>query len=417
MAEDSAVQRGVPERLRFLRRRAGLTQEQLSQRSKVSRRTLIRWETGMVSPWIPELTAALRALDASDEEVQELMRMLGTTRAHRERRDVPLDGIGRVLKTFRLRSGLSTERLASRMGVNPTTVGRWESGALYPDEDALRRLLECLGVHPQEAEALPFVGDQFSSEADWEEELDGIRWWWDEWAYVLLDVRFLDLIFRLRAAAVREPAFATELGRGLAAYSNALSNCHRFAEADAYAAEAAEMLGESRRAPEALTTAILVRARCAAYGSSRRRYRQSIQHLDSLASLPLDREFLSWRLAAYAECHGRHGQMEEALRIVGEAVALTDGHLEEAHALRRFDRARLLLSAARPEEALGEMPPIKESTPGNIASEALLWSEALSLLGRGEDAEHWRSVALRNIADYHLAPVFRRQGLPFTLPK
>ena len=51
------------------------------------------------------------------------------------------DAIGRRLLTLRTLSGLTQANLAERVGVSKRSILKWESGAAYPNEAHLRRLL------------------------------------------------------------------------------------------------------------------------------------------------------------------------------------------------------------------------------------------------------------------------------------
>lgn len=46
----------------------------------------------------------------------------------------------------RLLAGLTQSALAARVGVHPITVTRWESGAIRPRPDMIRRLAAALGL-------------------------------------------------------------------------------------------------------------------------------------------------------------------------------------------------------------------------------------------------------------------------------
>src|SRR6266699_787496 len=71
----------------------------------------------------------------------------------------------RLLKEARLKKRLPRERVAERLGVDPTTVTRWENGASTPQPINLLNLCELYGVTPREvgfdehplSEGLPIV--------------------------------------------------------------------------------------------------------------------------------------------------------------------------------------------------------------------------------------------------------------------
>ena len=54
----------------------------------------------------------------------------------------PAEGFAAWLRQARRGSGLSRRNLAARIGVDPTTVDRWERGRRRPTTESRRRLLE-----------------------------------------------------------------------------------------------------------------------------------------------------------------------------------------------------------------------------------------------------------------------------------
>lgn len=112
--------------LREARRRAGLTQAQLARLVGVADgRRVAEWESGRAIPH-PKTRARLsEALHLPQGE------------------DV-------TLRTLRLRLGMTTEELASRIGVHRTTVVRWEAGAARPGASKRKELAKVLGVRVEE---------------------------------------------------------------------------------------------------------------------------------------------------------------------------------------------------------------------------------------------------------------------------
>ena len=50
------------------------------------------------------------------------------------------------IRTLRQQRGISQEELAEHMGVSRQAVGKWESGASYPDTEHLLALAEFFAV-------------------------------------------------------------------------------------------------------------------------------------------------------------------------------------------------------------------------------------------------------------------------------
>jgi putative transcriptional regulator len=52
--------------------------------------------------------------------------------------------ISGLIRRFRLRTGLTQERLAAKLGVAFPTLNRWENGRSHPSPLALKRIEQCL---------------------------------------------------------------------------------------------------------------------------------------------------------------------------------------------------------------------------------------------------------------------------------
>lgn len=112
------------ERLREARLAAGLTQAQLAARVGVADGTRVAaWEHGRSSPHPATWAAICSVLGIADEGPEVV-----------------------TLRALRLRRGLTHHDVAQVVGVDPSTVVRWESGAQRPRARHAERLAEVLGV-------------------------------------------------------------------------------------------------------------------------------------------------------------------------------------------------------------------------------------------------------------------------------
>lgn len=68
--------------------------------------------------------------------------------------------IGKQIKAFRVRRGMTQEELAHALGVTPSAVGNYERGVSFPKEEILTKLFGALGVTPNEL----FGAEGFSPE-------------------------------------------------------------------------------------------------------------------------------------------------------------------------------------------------------------------------------------------------------------
>jgi len=60
------------------------------------------------------------------------------------------EAFGETIREIRKRQHLSREEVAERLDCNPHTVGRWERGRHFPDEQTILRLPAALEVSPDE---------------------------------------------------------------------------------------------------------------------------------------------------------------------------------------------------------------------------------------------------------------------------
>ncbi|MBQ2224166.1 MAG: helix-turn-helix transcriptional regulator, partial [Oscillospiraceae bacterium] len=54
--------------------------------------------------------------------------------------------LGKKIKQFRFKAGLTQEQLAEKMGVAPQSVSKWENAVAMPDISLLPKLAEVFGV-------------------------------------------------------------------------------------------------------------------------------------------------------------------------------------------------------------------------------------------------------------------------------
>ncbi|MDR3689993.1 MAG: helix-turn-helix domain-containing protein [Fimbriimonas sp.] len=412
------VNTDFPNQLRWWRLKARLTQTALAEASGISRRSIIRWESGASSPWIPELESVMAALHLPEEERRRLVSQLRTLRARLCRSEggdsaAPPSAF-RYLRTIRIRAGIPPARVADALGVTQSTLFRWESGGLIPSTDSIERYYDICHVHPLERMALqkskhslgPLADDVDSlAEALW-----SIRWNWDEWNYVMFDLRFLQLLEHLENLSAKNDQYLPLLAEAMAAYAGMQSNCSRFPDSLNTARRALKLTIGNTLFPKACVYALhLTAARGYYHQSSWRSALRGLAHLDELGSAALNSEYLSWRFCNYAECFTRHGNAakgDEYSKAAQNAALRADS--TTVH-LRHCDRARVLLALGRHEESLEIMPPIGDLTPGNTASETYLMSDILSSLGRIDEASHWRRVADKQVVDYNLQPIFEHR--------
>lgn len=105
------------------RRRLGLSQAELGTRLGVSRDAIWEWENGNHEPR-PETRVAIDRLIEEALSEDEIVAMR--------------------IRSLRTGLGLTQRELATRLGVYPKTVSRWEQGRRRPSEEVISRIEKLL---------------------------------------------------------------------------------------------------------------------------------------------------------------------------------------------------------------------------------------------------------------------------------
>jgi transcriptional regulator with XRE-family HTH domain len=133
--------------------------------ASISASTLSRWETGNCVPRVPELKALLRAFGIAGESIQRILVSIDAPRAAKAARKtlmaanlessqslVPTGGD--LIRAMRLRKRLTITLLADQLGVNPSTVSRWENSIARPSMDLIKLLHDTLEATSEEQACL-----------------------------------------------------------------------------------------------------------------------------------------------------------------------------------------------------------------------------------------------------------------------
>lgn len=128
-------------RLKSLRRKAGLTQAQFSEKVGVHLQTVSKWERGVSEPDLSVLGEIAAALGIS---LETLLGAPEGENTYTGNFDIVV--FGEALAGQRKRLGESQEKLAEWAGVSAATVSKWECGVICPDAEMLLRLAEHFGV-------------------------------------------------------------------------------------------------------------------------------------------------------------------------------------------------------------------------------------------------------------------------------
>jgi transcriptional regulator with XRE-family HTH domain len=143
-----------------MRTAGGFSLGKLAGRAGVSKAALSQWESGTRMPRVPELEAVLEAMNANAAQRALVFARIEAPRAIRRLRQEaghslgPPPPVAELLRGLRLRRGWSQERVAAGLGVDRTTVVRWERGERLPSTEQVHALCYLLGAHEEEIVAL-----------------------------------------------------------------------------------------------------------------------------------------------------------------------------------------------------------------------------------------------------------------------
>ncbi|MCB4756953.1 MAG: transcriptional regulator [Elusimicrobia bacterium] len=131
-------------RLRYLRRRAGITITQLATQSGISHNSISRLERASsfkVNPTILEKlmqVLGVKLQEISPETDGDCYDLL-----------IPPKTLGSWIKNARMKKGLQQKKLARLLGVNRETVRRWERDIVHPNSGLKPQLVQILGPMSQ----------------------------------------------------------------------------------------------------------------------------------------------------------------------------------------------------------------------------------------------------------------------------
>jgi transcriptional regulator with XRE-family HTH domain len=246
---------GVGGLLRELRTSRQLSLTRLAERAGVAKSTLSRWEAGAYAPRLSELEAVLGALGAGPAERERALHGIAAPRAIRQvRRETGVESDftdqtigppagGDLLRAMRQRAGIALAQVADRLGVRPTTVGRWERSEMLPPVERWELLFIVLRARPAEQDALisggwllaPRHGPGPASPDELQQQFAELEQDVKRGDRGLMELRFLTWEARLWPLARCSAAAWEMLGEGYSRFSQWLFWDGRDAEAIRYA--------------------------------------------------------------------------------------------------------------------------------------------------------------------------------------
>lgn len=142
---------GVGDWLREIRLSRQMSTAELARDAGIRRATLCDWQTGRRRPRLVELECVLNALSASDSEKRHALSLLGSPCALKRLQQEGLGDVaqyrragGSLIRALRLRKRWTQAQAAAAIGVNHSTLAKWERSETWPDEERLRALCTAL---------------------------------------------------------------------------------------------------------------------------------------------------------------------------------------------------------------------------------------------------------------------------------
>ncbi len=260
-----------------MRTAGGWSQGQVARAAGVSKAALSQWESGARSPRVPELEAALTALQADAAQRALVFAQMKAPRALRHlRRPDDTDGLGAppvsydLLRAMRLRKGWTQERTAGAVGVTRSAVARWEQGERLPATAQIQALCYALGAREDELIALT-TGDLTVSPEEpttWEAKEADLNARLRNVLSAPPGLKDLDHLALRREAwnwAARNAAARPMLARLCAYHGIHYRSTRRWAEAEPLAKQALLLVPRQEDAPDVFLRSLLVEASAVVY--------------------------------------------------------------------------------------------------------------------------------------------------------
>ena len=133
------------EKLKVLRKKRGLTQEQIADEIGVNRGSYTNWENGKREPSFENLSMLACIFDVSiDFLLSEYLEVSKERylKFKKEKKKV----FSERLKELRLKKGLTQTELGEKVGVKQSTFTNWENGKREPSYENLVKLADLLEV-------------------------------------------------------------------------------------------------------------------------------------------------------------------------------------------------------------------------------------------------------------------------------
>lgn len=137
------------EKLKVLRKKKGLTQQEIADLVRVDRVRYTNWEGGKREPNFKNLSMLSCIFDVSidfllSENLEISKEIYLKLKKQKEEEKKNLFSVR--LKELRLQHGFSQEELAKRIGIKQSSYSDWETGKCKPNYEGLEKIADFFGV-------------------------------------------------------------------------------------------------------------------------------------------------------------------------------------------------------------------------------------------------------------------------------
>lgn len=375
--------------IRQLRLSKGLSMNRLAQMSGISQSTLSRWESGKFLPSLRELEMTLTALNCTDSQRRDAIRLLDAPRAVAYLRSETasphaLTFGGDLLRAMRIRRNWTIEQVASAVGVSESVVRRWERSEQRPTDDQLHALCFALGASESELVALSQNAFNLQNENTFPEDIHEFQLWVDALKVSDMDLSFHALIADLQERANRNPFWLSHIALAYTSYASYLMFEYRIREAEKTALKAIQLFPTLPEVRPHMLWSVNVLSSAVHYSGSRMRPLEGAEVL--MDWIPPDGSlrwghYRQWFLARASSFMAQAGHGSEAERMLKEADNVNLRLIGEERVSRNsIYSARVALAKGNPRLALSQMPKLQDDWPPEAIPHHLLKAEIFCAL-------------------------------------
>lgn len=407
-----------------MRAATGLSLGKLARKAGISKSALSQWETGARQPRAVELQAVLDALGVSDAQRSLVFSHIDAPRANRYlRQQNTLPGLGappmmgELLRALRLRKGWTQAQTASSLGIDGSTIARWECGERQIATELLQQLCYVLEAREEELVALTtgaFHMPYLDEGTTWSEVEPILRQRLDD-TIISKSPGLEDLhYFTLRRESWKWAAAETRARHLLAQTSlfqaQFASHNGRWKETKELVKRAITVLPDPKQYPDLVLRAAILSATAAVYDNRRPLPERGIHLLQTLREQSRLPDYTAWIISSMAHYAMMAGHSDSGLRWSREAYEVATHGAEPIEIyLRSLDYGRMLIRAGRASEALRLLPAPTQGFAVNKVNVMLAHAEAHFRVGSRIDAQAWLHQAYP-VIDAHALTVLRLQA-------